>query len=529
MKIRQRKLRDGAVAALLCLGAIATPGSAHAQSGASIVADADATLYESVSGILANGAGDHLFVGRTSDGAIRRALIRFDLTDAAAACPPASTISSASLRVRVNLTVAGDTDVSLHRVLSDWSEGPTHPPGEEGAGAASVVGDVTWLHTEYISSFWPTPGGHFNATPSDIQTVGGVGNYVFGSTDEVHADVQGWLDAPETNFGWILIGDESSISTAKRLTSRENASFLDRPILTINCMPGPTLTPTQTSTPTPSPTATSTPTFTPSPTSTATPTFTPSATPTPPDTPVTTPDGSATPDAEGTPAPTPDSGRTRYAYLPFALRSAALRPDPTPPPTIEPGASPTDDGSPTPAFTPPPVLTPIASPGCEHVLKNGSFETLDAWVRGGARLPRFVGIPVHSGRWSVLTGFLPTEPNELAWSSVWQPIMIPRDASTLRVEAWVYRAAEGDAAGDDRQLVLVYDVDPELNVRLERAPIAIVLADRSDERMWRRVAAEVPVARYRGRTLWVYASTRNDGVGGRTWMFVDDVSAEVCR
>jgi spore coat protein A len=36
-------------------------------------------------------------------------------------------------------------------------------------------------------------------------------------------DVQQWLDQAETNFGWIVIGDESGTKNAKRFNSRENA------------------------------------------------------------------------------------------------------------------------------------------------------------------------------------------------------------------------------------------------------------------------------------------------------------------
>ena len=47
------------------------------------------------------------------------------------------------------------------------------------------------------------------------------------------SDVQLWNDAPATNFGWILVGDESTIKTAKRLDSRENPNEGFRPLLRI--------------------------------------------------------------------------------------------------------------------------------------------------------------------------------------------------------------------------------------------------------------------------------------------------------
>ena len=64
------------------------------------------------------------------------------------------------------------------------------------------------------------------------------------------ADVQSWLDNPASNFGWLVLGDESTIATAKRFDTRESAS---PPVLTIQYIPGPRVTPTPRPRPTPVP------------------------------------------------------------------------------------------------------------------------------------------------------------------------------------------------------------------------------------------------------------------------------------
>jgi hypothetical protein len=46
-------------------------------------------------------------------------------------------------------------------------------------------------------------------------------------------DVQQWLDTPETDFGWMLIGGENANGTAKRFDTRENSVVDHRPALTI--------------------------------------------------------------------------------------------------------------------------------------------------------------------------------------------------------------------------------------------------------------------------------------------------------
>jgi hypothetical protein len=51
------------------------------------------------------------------------------------------------------------------------------------------------------------------------------------------ADVQAWADAPGENYGWILIGDETSSTTVKRFDSRESSEEALRPILTVEYIP----------------------------------------------------------------------------------------------------------------------------------------------------------------------------------------------------------------------------------------------------------------------------------------------------
>ena len=55
---------------------------------------------------------------------------------------------------------------------------------------------------------------------------GNIGSVVtWGSTAQMVADVQSWLDTPATNFGWMLRGPESGSSSVKKFGSRENMFF----------------------------------------------------------------------------------------------------------------------------------------------------------------------------------------------------------------------------------------------------------------------------------------------------------------
>ena len=60
-----------------------------------LLADRDATLYESLAGNLANGAGTGVFIGVTGQPAARRALLRFDV---AGSIPAGSKILGVGLR-----------------------------------------------------------------------------------------------------------------------------------------------------------------------------------------------------------------------------------------------------------------------------------------------------------------------------------------------------------------------------------------------------------------------------------------------
>jgi hypothetical protein len=194
----------------------------------------DATLYFSSTGAVANGAGEGLFVGRNAQGNTRRTVMGFDV---AAAIPAGSTITGAALTLSLSPSNSVIVDIALHRLLADWTEGPTDP-ANEGQGAASQAGDVTWLHRTFPNVLWATPGGDFNATASATLPVGDTALYTWSGAGLV-ADVQSWLDNPSGNFGWLLRGGEGANSTAKRFDSRSFADAGLRPVLAITYIPSP--------------------------------------------------------------------------------------------------------------------------------------------------------------------------------------------------------------------------------------------------------------------------------------------------
>src|SRR5262245_3841746 len=215
----------------------------------------DNTIF-SESQNLSNGMGIGLFAGINGVGSTRRALIAFAV---AGAIPAGSTITSAQLQLHVTMSSSGSQMMALHRLTADWGEGTSNSTVMGGGqGAPATTGDATWGFRFFNTQSWTTPGGDFIASASATQTVS-TATPTWGSTATMVADVQGWLDSPAGNFGWILRGNESARST-KRFGSSE-ASAMNRPKLTIDFNPpggGPTATSTATNAATATRTATAT-------------------------------------------------------------------------------------------------------------------------------------------------------------------------------------------------------------------------------------------------------------------------------
>ena len=209
----------------VCLSRVA------AQTELILQASQDNTLYESDTGALSNGKGAHFFVGKTASGIIRRGLLAFDI---AGNIESGASIESVLLTLNMSRTPTTTSKIiTLHKILSNWGEGNSNALGEEGAGAASMSEDATWIHTFFDSQFWTNNGGDFSDVVTATASIGGINSYTWNSTPELVADVQSWLDSPSNNYGWILIGNENESATAKRFDSKENDTESNRPILRV--------------------------------------------------------------------------------------------------------------------------------------------------------------------------------------------------------------------------------------------------------------------------------------------------------
>jgi hypothetical protein len=214
---------------VLLIAAVTTGASA---ATVTLMPVADTSIYSDQPSN-SNGAGEELFTGNNAHGQPRRALMRFDL----GSVPAGSTINSVSLRLFLATTASGPSNVSLSRVTTSWGEGKSSGRGD---GAPATGGDATWVFRAYNNSLWGLAGGDFASTTSASTMVNGSGQaYTFASTTKLVSDVQGWLTTPASNFGWILIGNESTTKIAKGFSSRESTIASQRPALTITYTPVP--------------------------------------------------------------------------------------------------------------------------------------------------------------------------------------------------------------------------------------------------------------------------------------------------
>lgn len=181
----------------------------------------------------------NIYAGETAGGALRRGLLEFDI---AGNVPAGSVITSAQLSLNMNLTSAsGPSNMSLYKLTQAWGEGTSYSPN--GAGVAATTGDATWNYSLYPGTTWALPGGTVlngvsGGTPSATASVGTTSGFYTWSSAQLAADVAYWLGTPAKNYGWLLVGDETTLQTVRRFDSRESAASV-QPALQITYLAAP--------------------------------------------------------------------------------------------------------------------------------------------------------------------------------------------------------------------------------------------------------------------------------------------------
>jgi len=182
--------------------------------------------------------------------------------------------------------------------------------------------------------------------------------------------------------------------------------------------------------------------------------------------------------------------------------------------------------SPTPYYwtpTPWPVMpTTLPQPitpwpgNCIDLVKNGMFTYgLSGWYPSDNLLPvRLVGAPVLSPPSALQLG---TQTQQIrSYSSVRQYVTIPA-GTTATLQFWTWTWAQPNAGADRQDAILLA---PNNSV------LAVLWRTQANEQAWRQVA--VNLSAYAGRSVAIYFNVYNDGYGGLTTMFLENVQLLAC-
>jgi hypothetical protein len=169
---------------------------------------------------------------------------------------------------------------------------------------------------------------------------------------------------------------------------------------------------------------------------------------------------------------------------------------------------------------------------CTEAMLNGGFETDTAWVSNANA--GYASNLAHTGSRSMRTGIVAganTEGHSRSMQSITIPALTP--GATLRL--WLYPLS-GDTvsqglieqpnlpvidtveASNDSQYVNVLDENGQL--------LETLLMMRSNDQAWGLY--QFNLSKYAGQTVRVQAGVYNDGLGGVTALYIDDVSLELC-
>ncbi len=165
----------------------------------------DTSIYSSGTNPLGTAT---LLSGTRVNGIHDRALLRFDPTSV----PTNAVIEAAMLRLALIRAPRGggaESTFGLHRALRPWDA------------------DATWTNASSAVA-WSAPGGApgIDYATNDVAQASfsfGSGEYVFGGTNELLADIAAWIQNPAANYGWFLISaQEASGGSARHLGASES-------------------------------------------------------------------------------------------------------------------------------------------------------------------------------------------------------------------------------------------------------------------------------------------------------------------
>jgi hypothetical protein len=220
------------------------------------------------------------------------------------------------------------------------------------------------------------------------------------------------------------------------------------------------------------------------------------------------------------------------AFLPLILYNLVSPPTPVPTVTVTPTGTVT--------VTPEPSETP--SPDCSNIFLNSGFEDPNdpnPWERPITNYTaQFSTEKPRNGTYSMRTGIDPPNVNIFSYSSARQKATITGNAISAKLSMWVYpissettqllampelmigEPVDAQFSSADFQYILILDQNNNL--------IKSLHVGLSNSQTWTHLNFDL--SNYIGwYPIKVHFGTYNNGYGGITSMYVDDVTLEVCE
>lgn len=164
-----------------------------------------------------------------------------------------------------------------------------------------------------------------------------------------------------------------------------------------------------------------------------------------------------------------------------------------------------------------------------QILINGNFEADSGWTMPATPYPaRYTNTLAYAGQRALQTG-IANDSNTFAYSDAYQTITIPAGMNaTLRFHyypvsgettraslAALFAPDAREPVAGDLQYALLYSADGSTR-------LATLLSELSNSQHWQTVT--VDLSAYAGQTIRLYFGTYNDGAGGHTALYVDNLS-----
>jgi hypothetical protein len=223
-------------------------------------------------------------------------------------------------------------------------------------------------------------------------------------------------------------------------------------------------------------------------------------------------------------------GVSFFAYLPLLWNNLVSPPTPVPTVTV----TPTD----TPTVTPTPSVTP--EPTCSNIVENSGFEEKTAWeTPATVYTAGYSTARPRNGAYSMRTGIVIPQDNVFSYSSARQLLSISGNSQSATLSMWVYPMSgeaklaqslpvlmKGDEFGSE-----AYSSDFQYILLVAQNGTTILRTldiDLSNSQTWTHMSFDL--SDFIGTSnFYLHFGTYNNGVGGISAMYVDDVTLEVCK